>query len=111
VLEQRRDRGIVLGAGNEHAAVRRHDLLELQRVERRPRLGGEVGVVDRQRIVGKRDARDLGCRQQQFLGRQRRQPAIVRAAAQRARNNENFRGWHGGVGGRRTDDGGQIKES
>src|SRR5205085_5432430 len=67
VLEQRRDRGIVLGAGDEHAPVRRHDLLELQRIERRPRLRREVGVVDRQRIVGKRDARDLGRCQQQFL--------------------------------------------
>ena len=48
VLQERRDRGIVFGACKEHAAMRHQQALEPHGVLRRPGLGPEVGVIDRQ---------------------------------------------------------------
>ena len=72
------------GTGDEDALMRHDHLLELERIVRRTGLRLEIGVVDRQRIVGERNARDVGVDQRQFLGRQRRQPDVMRAGAGRA---------------------------
>ena len=96
VLEQRRDRGVVFRAGDEDAVMRHDHLLELERVGRRAGLGFEIAVVERQRIVGERNAGDVGVGQRQLLGRQRGKPRVVRAGADRAGEDEDF---GSGIGG------------
>ena len=59
-------------------------MLELERVGGLSGARIEVGVVDRQRIVGERNAGDVGVEQRQLLGRECRQPDVVRARAYRA---------------------------
>ena len=73
----------------------RHDhLLELERIGRLTGAHVEIGFIDRQRIVGERNAGDVDVEQRQFFDRQCRELDIVRAGAGRAGQNENFRDWH-----------------
>ena len=59
--------------------MRRQICLSLTAFCGRTRLGDQVGVVERQRIVGERDAGDVGFRQRQLLGRDRGQAGVVGA--------------------------------
>ena len=55
-----------------------HDhLLELERICRLPSARIDVRVVNRQRIVGKRDAGDFNIEQREFFCRQCCKPDIV----------------------------------
>ena len=65
--------------------------LELDRVARQAASRPQVGVEQRQRIIRKRDARHLGLGERQFLGGERGKPRIVRAGAQRAGDDQDFR--------------------
>ena len=76
VLEHRRDRGAVFRAGDEHAMMRHDHLLELERIGRRTGIGFEIAFVDRQRIIGERNAGHVGVDQRQLFRRQRRQPTL-----------------------------------
>ena len=51
VLQERRDRGIIFGAGDEHALILAEQRLERARLLGRALLGFEVAVIDRHRIV------------------------------------------------------------
>src|SRR5689334_21063067 len=93
VLQERRDRRVVFRARNEDAAMVADKLLEPDGVWRQLRLG-EVGVIDRQRIVGERDAGDVGIRERKLLGGERGKLNIERAGTQRARDDQNFWGGH-----------------
>ena len=90
VLQERRHRGAVFGTGDEDALMGGEHLSQPERVARRTGIGGEVGVEQRQRIFGERDARDLGLGEREFLGRERGQPRIGRAGAQRASDDEDL---------------------
>ena len=90
VLQERRHRGAVFGTGDEYALMGGEHLSQPERVARRTGIGGEVGVEQRQRIFGKRDAGDLGLGEGEFLGRERGKPRIGRAGAQRAGDDEDF---------------------
>ena len=94
VLQERRDRGAVFRTGNEDALMRAQHALELDRTVGRSGGGEDVDIEQRQRIVGKRNPRDVGSGKHQFLGDQSRQPPIVRARSQRAGHHQDFRSGH-----------------
>ena len=68
--------------------------LELDRVVGRAGVGKHIGIEKRQRIVGERNAGDLGFGKRQLLGHQSRKPSIVRAGAQRAGHHQDLRAIH-----------------
>src|SRR5690349_19917008 len=70
--------------------MRRHDLLELDRIVRRARLDLFVRVKHRHRIIFERNAGRLDIDQRQLLGRPRRKSDVVRTDEPGAWNNEDF---------------------
>ena len=70
--------------------------LSLNALQRRPGLFGEIGVVDRQRVIGERDAGDFGVRQRQFLGGERGEPPLYDFARSEPGITRIFGDGHGG---------------
>jgi hypothetical protein len=56
----------------------------------------EIGVEQRQRVIFERDARNFGRQKRELFGGERGEPRIMRAGAQRARNDQNS--WVGHCG-------------
>ena len=94
ILQERRDRRRIIRAGDEDAVMRCDHSLQFDRRLGLPVSRVDIGVVDRQRIIGERNAGDIHVEQRQFLGRQRRQARIMRTDAGRSRQDENFRCRH-----------------
>src|SRR4051794_33698002 len=68
--------------------------LEMDRVFRHPRPGLQVAVINRQRKIAERDARDVDARADELLRGRRRQLDIERAGADRAGDDEDLHCGH-----------------
>ena len=94
VFHQRRHGGIVFGRHDQHAMMGAHHALEIDRVLRHAGFGLQVAVIDRQRVVGERDARDVGAGLRELIGCDRGQLRIMRAGPQRAGDDQDFQCRH-----------------
>jgi len=68
--------------------------LELPGIVRRPARCFGIAVIERQRIIGERDASDVGGKERKLLRGKRREPSVERPGADRAREDEDFRPAH-----------------
>jgi len=57
--------------------------LELDRGGRQAAVSHQIGIEDRQRVVGEGNASDVGLGERELLGGERGKPGVVRAVARR----------------------------
>jgi len=94
VLEERRDRSIVLRARDENAVMNAEQSLQLDGVRRRALFGFEIAMIERHRIVEQRYAGDVYVEKRKLLGGEGREARIERRGADRTGKNQDFRAAH-----------------